>query len=295
MGLDALKKLKEQDSVEELKKQLEKDSNNFEKDSRLWYPQIDREKGTATAVIRFLPASESDGDYPSFIKFFKHSFKLNDKWYIENCPTTVKKGDNVCPVCNANKKIYGTNSKEVAKNKTAGRTRRARYISNILVIDDPENPENNGKVKLLEYGNEIYGLIENKIKPKFDHQKAINPFDFWNGCDFIFNIYKDKGNVKYDASEWSEQKPVAESDENIATIWEQCHSLSEYFDNIEFKSFEKLSKRWTYVSNEKVETSSIENDMTENTATEYLTGNTIENDNSSIEGYDELQQMLNDS
>lgn len=63
-------------------------------DNRFWQPDVDK-SGSGFAIIRFLPVSEGE-DIP-YIKLYNHGFKVNGKWFIENCPTSMGNGS-PCPV-----------------------------------------------------------------------------------------------------------------------------------------------------------------------------------------------------
>jgi len=226
----------------------------YASDSRLWYPVRDEKTGTARATIRFLPNSQKDGlDSLGYVTWYQHGFKVNDKWYIDKCPTTFVDGKQVgtCPVCEDNSSVYKNYPKDVARSMTAGRTRKQRYVSNIIVINDPATPENEGKVFLFEYGNEIFKMILAKAKPEFDDEQPLVVDDFWSGCEFDFRIYKKDGNVKYDKSTWKNPSPLG-SNEYIETIWDQCYSLEEYFkENIKFNPYEKMKARLDMVLGKK--------------------------------------------
>ena len=68
-----------------------------EDDNRFRKPTIDK-TGHASAIIRFLPASEGE-DVP-FVQMWNHGFKSKKtgKWYIENSLTTIGKDDPVSQV-----------------------------------------------------------------------------------------------------------------------------------------------------------------------------------------------------
>lgn len=91
------KQLKKQSSLgdltEKLLKQAEKmGGGTSKKDDRIF--SVEREKtGNGYAIIRFLPAPQNEED--SFVKLYNHGFQVNNKWLIENCPTTI--GEQ-CPV-----------------------------------------------------------------------------------------------------------------------------------------------------------------------------------------------------
>lgn len=63
-------------------------------DNRFWQPDVDK-SGSGFAIIRFLPAV--DGEDSPYIKIYNHGFKINNRWMIENCPTSMGAG-HPCPV-----------------------------------------------------------------------------------------------------------------------------------------------------------------------------------------------------
>jgi len=50
-------------------------------------------------------------------------------------------------------------------------------VSNVYVISDPKNPDNEGKVFKYRYGKKIFEQLKEAISPAFEDEQAINPFD----------------------------------------------------------------------------------------------------------------------
>ena len=92
---------------------------------------------------------------------------------------------------------------ESDKDIARSRKRQTRYVSNIMVISDPANPENEGKVFLYRYGPKIFNKIQEAMQPEFQDEEPLNPFDFWSGADFKLKIRKVGGYVNYDKSEFA--------------------------------------------------------------------------------------------
>ena len=140
-------------SMDELKQKLEKTTGakNREVDERFWTLTVDK-TGNGHATIRFLPAAPGE-DVP-FVQFFSHGFQGIGGWYIENCLSTVGKDD---PVNQLNIYYYDKLSDDQAAAKCKGRFRKTHYIANIVVVDDPSNPDNNGKVFLYKFGKKRKG------------------------------------------------------------------------------------------------------------------------------------------
>lgn len=225
-------------------------STSFEKDARFWSLTPDK-AGNGRATIRFLPPSKSE--HTPFVKLFTHGFQEGSGWYIENCPTTLD--GKPCPVCEHNKELWDAAEREQPgfdkhpkKEIVRKRKRKLNYISNIYVIKDDANPENNGKVFLFKYGKQIFDKINLAMHPQYDDEKAINPFDFWEGSNFVLKQkIKDKYPNFEDSSFNKETTALLASDEAIKTVWESQNRLSEFNSSENFKPYEDLKKRFVSV------------------------------------------------
>ena len=127
-------------NLENLSKQVEKlaEKPSYE-DNRIWKCERDK-SGNGYAVIRFLPASNNE-DMP-WVQMWSHGFKGPGGWYIENSLTTLGKED---PVSKAITALWNSGV-ESDKNIARDRKRKLSYYSNILVLEDSANAENEGKV-----------------------------------------------------------------------------------------------------------------------------------------------------
>ena len=230
-------------SLEKLTQELSKVSGNQQdkqSDDRFWYPAVDK-AGNGYAVIRFLPAP-GDEDTP-FVRIFSHAFKgPTGSWMIENCPTT--KGHK-CPVCEENTKLWNSGI-ESDKKTVRERKRALNFISNIYVITDQANPENEGKVFLFKYGKKVFDKLNEAMNPQFADEAPMNPFDLWDGANFKLKIRNVEGYRNYDKSEFAATGPLDE-DSEMEKIWKKCNSLQEFIDPSQFKDYDKLSDRLAIV------------------------------------------------
>lgn len=230
-------KNRSKNSINDLMKKLEDGAKKDYKDDRFWRAEQDKQ-GNGFAIIRFLP--EIDGEDCPWIKIYSHAFQGMGGWYIENSLTTLNQKD---PVSELNSELWNTGSEE-DKNIARSRKRKTTYISNILVIKDEANPQNEGKIFLFKYGTKIFEKIQEKMKPEFKDEDPINPFDFWNGCNFKLKIRKVGGYTNYDKSEFDSPTPIMGGDDNkIEKIWKQQHSLNAFTTPDNFKSYDELKKR----------------------------------------------------
>jgi hypothetical protein len=237
MGFNDLKK-KSKNSIDQLVKRLEEDSNKKDyKDDRFWRPELDKSKN-GFAVIRFLMPIEGE-DIP-WAKLYTHAFQGPGGWYIENSLTTLNQKD---PVSEMNSMLWnsGTDSdKDLART----RKRKLNYISNILVISDPANPQNEGKVFLFKYGSKIFEKIQEAMQPEFKDEEPVDPFNFWTGANFKLKIRQVGGYVNYDKSEFDSPSPLMDgNDEKLEKIWKSQHSLKSFVDPSNFKSYDELKQK----------------------------------------------------
>ena len=205
-------------------------------DERLWKPEVDK-AGNGFAVIRFLSAPEGE-DLP-WAKVYTHAFQGPGGWFIDDCLTTLNQN---CPVCEANRELWNTGSKanqEIVRQ----RKRKLSYYSNIYVVQDKAHPENEGKVFLYKFGKKIFDKIMAAMKPEFDDETPINPFDFWEGANFKVKITKKDGYWNYDKSEFGNPGPLSEDDESMEAIWKKTYSLAEFANPEKMKTYEQLDTR----------------------------------------------------
>ena len=173
---------------------------------------------------------------------FSHGFQgPSGRWYIENSLTTLGKSD---PVSDANNELWNSGS-EANKELARKRKRRLNYISNILVVKDPANPENEGKTFLFKYGKKIFDKINDVMFPAFADEQAVNPFDFWKGANFKLKIRKVEGFTNYDKSEFEGTTELFEgNDDKIEAVWKAEHALQQFVDPSNFKPYEELKKKF---------------------------------------------------
>ena len=222
--------------------------SKYQPDERIWKPTVDK-AGNGYAVIRFLPASE--GAELPWVRYWDHGFKgPTGLWYIENSLTSIGQPD---PVGELNSRLWNSGI-ESDKDKARTQKRRLHYVTNILVLQDPSNPQNEGKVFLYQFGKKFFDKIMDVMQPSFADETPVNPFDFWDGADFKLKIRNVEGYRNYDKSEFSSASALYESDESkLETVYNQLHNLSEYTDPKNYKSYDELKAKLMRVLGEEVD------------------------------------------
>ncbi len=245
MSFNTLSDLRNQrGNFDNLMKEVEKISNpksNYKQgDDREWKPTVDK-AGNGYAVIRFLPLSKgaTDTGVP-WVRVFNHGFQgPGGKWYIENSLTTLNKPD---PVSELNTELWNSGveaNKEIARKQK----RRLNYWANIMVVEDPGNPDNEGKVFIYKFGKKIFDKIQDVLKPEFQDEKPVNPFDFWEGANFKLKIRQVEGYRNYDKSEFDSPSAIKEDDAQIEAIWNQQYDLGTLVAEDQFKSYDELKAK----------------------------------------------------
>ena len=232
-----------------LVKEVEKMNNTGgNADDRIWKLDVDK-GGNGYAVIRFLPAPEGE-DLP-FVKLYSHAFQGPGGWFIENSLTTLGQKD---PVSEYNSLLWN-NGTDAGKETARKQKRKLTYVSNIYVVKDPANPDNEGKVFLYKYGKKIFDKLTAAMQPEFEDEEAIDPFDFWQGANFKLKAKNVAGYRNYDSSEFAAVSPLLEDsdDDALEALWKKEHSLAELVAADQFKSYDELKTRLSYVlGNKKV-------------------------------------------
>lgn len=245
MSFTALKK-NASSTLAKLAEAAKAGSKSYE-DTRFWTPTRDK-AGSGSAVIRFLPCREGE-DLP-YVKTYRRSFKgPTGKWYVNECLTTLKQND---PVGDYAKVLWDSGNEDGAR----AIKRKLSYISNIYVVNDPANPDNNGKVFLFKYGVKIFAKLEDKMTPEFEDIKPMNPFDFWTGANFRLRIAQVGGFPNYDKSEFDPSSEfLSGNDAELEKVYNSLYSLKEFVDPANtklFKTYADLEAKFKAVMGDQI-------------------------------------------
>jgi hypothetical protein len=226
--------------LEKLQSEIEKinkPQNNFNRDDdRFWKAELDK-SGSGYAVIRFLPSL--DDDKTAFVRVFNHGFQGPGGWYIENSLTTIGQKD---PLSEYNSVLWNSGieaNKEIARKQK----RRLTYFSNIYVVEDKANPQNEGKVFIFRFGKKIFDKISSMSNPEFEDETEVDVFNMWDGANFKLKIRKVDGFSNYDKSEFMTPGPFSEDESEMERVFEQQHDLEEFIDQKSFKTYDELKTR----------------------------------------------------
>lgn len=214
-----------------------KSSGNQKEDARFWQPTTDT-NGNGFAVVRFLPA-RTEESLP-YVKQYNHGFQVNNKWFINLCPTTIGEESPAVLHCNELWNSGLESDKKIARE----RKRKLRYFSNVLVVKDPKNPENEGQVKIYAYGQKIFEKLMAVVNPPEEFgESPRDPFGFFDGCVMKIKIRKKDGYRNYDETTVDAADDLYDGDEDqLEEMLGKLHDIDELNSVDKFKSADVLMK-----------------------------------------------------
>lgn len=237
----SFEKLKRKTSnIKDLRESMKENTSSYD-DPRMWKLHAPKPEFEGTAVIRLLPP-HADESLPYVIR---REIQFQDPttgiWFIENSPSTIGLP---CPVTEAVKPLWEGSKRE--KDIARSRSPSKKYYANILVIDDPAHPENNGKNFIWKFGQSIFDLLSAQIDPK--EGEPVNIFDFWEGANFNLDSRIDEETkfVTYKHSYFDKPSVLSEDEDFLKDLYEnKIYNLTkEILDPSNFKEYAKLKARY---------------------------------------------------
>lgn len=242
-------------STELLKKKMESEGG-FKKDERIWKATYDK-TGKAYHVLRFLPDQENR----QFVKEISYSVKGKNGWYFEKSPK-MKSHELPDPAQEYKALMWqkgesaGSKSEEEEFKRLAKSVKRnEKWYANVLVIEDSENKENEGKVMIYQFGRAVYNLIKKGLEPEHKDDEEVDAFNLWEeGANTILRLSGkevDQGGKPvlmpdYKDIKFGKKEPLG-TDEEIEEYWKQTYDLAEFEKTDDIKEYDELKKKFNRV------------------------------------------------
>ena len=225
-----------------------KEKKNYD-DNRFWKLSRD-ENDNGGAIIRLLP----DPTGKPFIQLFNHAFQSFDnvtkkkRWYINNSPETI--GEK-CPASSLWSALYNIGTEE-GKKEARKFSRKISFYTNIKVIKDPANPQNEGKIFLWKFGTKLKDKFMASLEPSESEiamgeepKQLFNPL---SGNSIKLKIKKVAGYLNYDDTEIMGVSSIYPDIESAkADIIENAYKLEEFLKPDAFETYEELKNKMKYV------------------------------------------------
>jgi hypothetical protein len=222
-------------------------AKTYEKDTRFWKLSKD-ENGNGAALIRLLP----DSNGKTMVKVFHYGIKKANPtgkkplWYVANSPESVGLP---CPVKEHYLKLMAEGTKE-ATDEAGKFKRQTKFVTNIMVVKDPSNPENEGKVFLFEFGTKMKDKFFGWLNPS-DEEKAMGeePKQLFNpiaGNSIKLKIKKQGEFFTWDPTEVvpTVNGIYADKETAVAAIKTSTYPLSEFESPDYYEPYTDLKTRF---------------------------------------------------
>lgn len=174
----------------------------------IYRPKADKKEGY-TAIIRFLPNLSKDGKVlQSAIEKHQHYVDLKNHPDLVGYYDCERNSKDKCELCTEYWKLNkSTNAADVEKSNLIKRS--TKYYSYVLIIEDKQNPDLEGKIMIYPYGVKIKDKIKNEKDGNNSSGEPCNVFDLANGKDFKLIIKEVAGFPNYDTSIFMDIKPLS--------------------------------------------------------------------------------------
>jgi hypothetical protein len=193
------------------------------------YKEILKFSAGNTYQVRLVPNPTSPKE--TIFHYYNHGWNSNatGKYVTALCPTTFGES---CPIDAYYLKTYRTGT-ESEKEQARALSRKEAWMVNVYVISDPENPENEGKVKILRYGKELAKIIESALEGDDAQEFGVEKvFDVANGSTLRIKCESRTGSnrgakqmVTYASSKFLAPSKVELTDTQLEEVHNSVHDL----------------------------------------------------------------------
>lgn len=189
------------------------------------------EKGN-TFTVRLLPNTSDPSK--TFFHYFVHGWESFATGQYTSFVSPQTFGDRD-PIGEYRYRVYKTGTTE-EKEKSKSIIRSEKWLVNAYVVDDPVNPDNNGKVKIIRFGKQLHKIIMDAISGEDSDQFGSRVFDLSdNGCNLRIRIDDQGGFPTYVASKFIMPSGLPGVDPDA--IYNETSDLTTVFN---IKSYDEL-------------------------------------------------------
>jgi hypothetical protein len=190
------------------------------------FSEIMQTKPGNTYTVRLLPDGKSPAD--TFFHYYNmgwNSFATGQ--YVQALsPQTF--GER-CPINEERFRLSRTGN-DTEKEKASALRRTEKWLVNVYVVDDPSNPDNNGKVKMLRYGKQLHKIITEAIEGEDAEEFGARIFDLGDdGVNFKIKCEQQGDYPTYVSSRFTGAGKLNLSEDQQNDIYGGTHTLKETF------------------------------------------------------------------
>lgn len=189
-----------------------------------------------TYTVRLLPFAKDPKN--TFFHYFNHGWvSFATGQYVQALsPLTFSERD---PIAEERFRILRMGTED-EKEKVKAIKRVEKYLVNVYVIDDPTNPDNNGKVKLLRYGKQLHKIIMEAIEGEDAEEFGPRIFDLsTNGVNFKIKCENQGEYPTYVSSRFTSAGKLNLSEDEQKKIYDSVYDLTKVYS---LKSYDELKQ-----------------------------------------------------
>lgn len=229
-----------------------------------------------TFTVRLLPYAKDPSK--TFFHYYQHGWNSFATGQYTSAISLQTFGERD-PIAEERYKILRTGTEE-EKEKAKAIVRSEKWLVNVYVVNDPVNPENNGKVKMLRYGKQIHNIITDAIEGEDAAELGPRIFDLSpNGVNFRVKVEKQGDYPTYVSSKFAMPSAIdGLDDDDYKSIYNNVFDLSSVFSVKSAGELKTMLDEHYYVKDSSVSESSVVDTPIENVPNERPVVETKTND-----------------
>lgn len=184
-----------------------------------------------TYVVRLVPYVKDPSK--TFFHYYSHGWVSEATGQYQSAISPQTWGDRD-PIAEARFRITRTGSED-EKEKAKMLNRKENWLINVFVVKDNENPENEGKVKILRFGRQLHKIIMEAIEGEDAEEFGEKIFDLTDsGCNLRIKVEEQGGFPTYVSSRFASPSDI---DATPDSVYSEAFDLENVFP---VKSYDEL-------------------------------------------------------
>lgn len=224
-------------------------NKNNDKSGGGLYNEIMKTAVGNTYTVRLLPDSKSPAD--TFLHYYVHGWNsFATGAYVQAIsPQTFGERD---PISEERFRAKRTGTDD-EKSKMEAVRRSEKWLVNVYVIEDPANPENNGKVKILRYGKQLQKIILEAIEGEDAEEYGVERvFDLGpEGVNLKIKVEQQGDYPSYVSSRFTAAGKLKLSEDEQQKIYDSANTLKDVFTVKSFDELKQMVDEHVYVKLDK--------------------------------------------
>ena len=180
---------------------------------------------------------------------------------------------------------------EEEKEKAETVLRRENWLANVYVVNDPENPDNNGQLKLLRFGKQLHKIIMDAIEGEDSDEFGAKIFDLTkNGCNLKIKVERQGDYPTYVSSRFAAPSKIPGlTDGKVDDVYSSVTDLESVFPARSYEELKAMLDEHFYCSNG---SSEVEDDWGSNSKPEPVATPSTDTDSVDPLDDDKVKELL---